>query len=84
MQKTRTACEARVNFVNLGLFGVRDGEITSTLVLFSSEAYFDLSVHMNSQNNNLSMILNEAPLHDVQARTWCAANATTIVEPMPL
>jgi hypothetical protein len=42
----------------------------------------DLSVHVSYQNNRFSMVINEAPLHDVKALMWRAANVTAFVEPI--
>ena len=45
---------------------MRGKEITSTLVLLSSEVYFELNVHANSQSGRFLLITNEVPLHDVK------------------
>jgi len=64
-------------FVFVCVCVVCDKEITSVLSLCSS-------VHVNYQNSRFSMIINEAPLHDVKALMWCATVGAAIVEPIIL
>jgi hypothetical protein len=63
-----------------------DGDIATTLVLFSNEAWFHLSGYVNSQNNRQwskknPIIINGIPLHGVKVGVWCAMSAGRTTKP---
>jgi hypothetical protein len=58
------------NVVNWYLNGMHDGEISSTLVLFSREACFQLGGYVDSQNNRLPRFIDKVSVHDVKADVW--------------
>ena len=72
--------EARLNFGNWYLCGVRDGKIDPVIVLLSGEALFQLSRCVNSQSNRFTMLIYEVPVRDVQVDVWCAMSASRIIE----
>jgi hypothetical protein len=66
-----TQSRSKNNFVNWYFHGVHAGEIDTTFLCFSDEAWFHLNGYMNSQNNrNWSsenpMLLHKVTLHDVE------------------
>jgi hypothetical protein len=72
--------EARLNFSNWYLHRLRDGEIDPTLVSFSGETWFKLTIsrYLNPTNNMVPTLMHDAPLHDVTLGVWCAVSVRII------
>jgi hypothetical protein len=78
-------CEAWLNCVNCYLYGVRDGEIDSTLDLFNHEAWLHLSGYVSCHCNRYWYVGSSQWMsRGVKIGVWCAMSATRIARPISI